>query len=49
MSKVPGNPFFNRRNFIKTTGLGIGAGVLGLQQAGCSGEEWLKIPQYNFV
>ncbi|MGC9352206.1 MAG: Gfo/Idh/MocA family protein [Mariniphaga sp.] len=36
MSKVPGKPFFNRRNFIKTTGLGIGAGVLGLQQVGCS-------------
>ena len=26
-----------RRNFIKLTGLGIGAGVLGMQNLSCSG------------
>lgn len=31
------NESFDRRKFIKLTSLGIGAGVLGLQQTGCKG------------
>lgn len=30
------NKFFDRRNFIKLGGLGIGAGILGLNQMACS-------------
>lgn len=31
------NKFFDRRNFIKLGGLGIGAGILSLNQMACSG------------
>jgi predicted dehydrogenase len=33
------NESFNRRKFIKLTGLGIGAGIIGIQQSGCKGGE----------
>ena len=35
---------FDRRNFIKLTGLGVGAGILGMQQSGCKGGEELTQP-----
>ena len=38
------NQLFNRRKFIKLTGLGVGAGVLGLQQISCSGERKIVQP-----
>jgi predicted dehydrogenase len=38
------NESFDRRKFIKLTSLGIGAGVLGLQQTGCKGGEKVTQP-----
>lgn len=35
MSYLRTSQFFNRRNFIKLTGLGAGAAALGFQQTGC--------------
>jgi len=32
MNNIPKNQFFNRRKFIKYTGLSVGVGVIGLQQ-----------------
>ncbi len=36
MNNIPNNQFFNRRKFIKYTGLSVGAGVIGLQQIACT-------------
>ena len=33
MEKGKNNQLFDRRNFIRTAGLGVGAGILGIQQA----------------
>jgi hypothetical protein len=38
------NESFDRRKFIKLTGLGIGAGVFGMQQTGCKGGEKVTQP-----
>lgn len=35
---------FNRRKFIRMTGLGVGAGVVGLQQVSCAGEKKVSQP-----
>ena len=32
------NQLFDRRKFIKLSGLGVGAGVLGLQQTSCAAQ-----------
>ncbi len=37
MKKNKQNSLTDRRNFIKLTGLGVGAGLIGLQQISCSG------------
>ncbi len=36
MRKSNENRALNRRNFIRLSGLGAGAGIIGIQQAGCS-------------
>lgn len=36
MLKKSENHSVNRRNFIKTTGLGVGVGLLGISQINCS-------------
>ena len=33
MNEIQSNQLFDRRNFIRTTGLGVGAGLLGMQYA----------------
>ncbi|MDD4425318.1 MAG: Gfo/Idh/MocA family oxidoreductase [Mariniphaga sp.] len=44
MDKSPFIQPFNRRRFIQLTGLGVGSGILGLHQAGCSGRQTEKQP-----
>ena len=38
------NESFDRRKFIKLTGLGIGAGIFGMQQTGCKSGEKVAQP-----
>jgi predicted dehydrogenase len=38
------NKSFDRRKFIKLTGLGIGAGIVGMQQTGCKSGEKVAQP-----
>jgi predicted dehydrogenase len=47
MRNMPINQLFNRRKFIKLTGLGVGAGVFGLQQIGCKGERKFAQPDIH--
>jgi predicted dehydrogenase len=38
MEEKAGNPFLDRRNFIRITGLGVGSGIMGLNQTSCSSD-----------
>lgn len=40
----PAGKLFDRRKFIQMTGLGVGAGVLGLQQTACTGKRKFTEP-----
>lgn len=42
MKKEANNQLFDRRNFLKLAGIGIGAGVLGMQQACTAGKQIVR-------
>ncbi len=48
MENASEKQFFNRRNFLKITGLGVGTGMIGLNQFGCTNSQQKKTTIQGF-